>query len=127
MGNPHIVIPIPQIDELDLPAIGPQFEHHPLFPRRVNTEFIENPDKNNIRMRVWERGAGETRACGTGASAVLVASVLHGKANRKASVHLLGGTLTVEWDESNNHVYIDGPATTVFKGEWLENSGADNG
>ncbi len=127
MGNPHIVIPIPQIDELDLPAIGPQFEHHPLFPRRVNTEFIENPDKNNIRMRVWERGAGETLACGTGASAVLVASVLHGKANRKASVHLLGGTLTVEWDESNNHVYIDGPATTVFKGEWLENSGADNG
>ena len=121
MGNPHIVIPTPQIDELDLPAIGPQFEHHPLFPRRVNTEFIENPDKDNIRMRVWERGAGETLACGTGASAVLVASVLHGKSHRKAAVHLLGGTLTVEWDEKTNHVFIDGPATIVFKGEWLEN------
>ena len=118
MGNPHIVIPVSGIDDFDLPMIGPQFEHHPLFPRRTNTEFIENPDKANIRMRVWERGAGETLACGTGASASLVASVLTGKANRKATVHLLGGQLTVEWDEKTNHVFIDGPATTVFSGVW---------
>lgn len=118
MGNPHIVIPVSGIDDLDLPLVGPQFEHHPLFPRRTNTEFIENPDKGNIRMRVWERGAGETLACGTGASASLVASVLTGKANRKAIVHLLGGQLTVEWDEKTNHVFIDGPATTVFSGVW---------
>ena len=118
MGNPHIVIPVSGIDDLDLSLVGPQFEHHPLFPRRTNTEFIENPDKGNIRMRVWERGAGETLACGTGASASLVASVLTGKANRKAIVHLLGGQLTVEWDEETNHVFIDGPATTVFSGVW---------
>lgn len=118
MGNPHIVISSPCIDELDLPLIGPQFEHHPMFPRRTNTEFIENPDRENIRMRVWERGAGETLACGTGASAVLVASVLAGKSNRKADVHLLGGKLIVEWDEKTNCVYIDGPATTVFTGIW---------
>lgn len=118
MGNPHIVIPTPGIDELDLPQIGPQFEHHPMFPRRTNTEFIENPDKNNLRMRVWERGAGETLACGTGAAASLVASVLAGRSHRKATVHLLGGKLTVEWDEKSNHVFIDGPATTVFTGIW---------
>ena len=118
MGNPHIVIPVSGIGDLDLSLVGPQFEHHPLFPRRTNTEFIENPDKGNIRMRVWERGAGETLACGTGASASLVASVLTGKANRKAIVHLLGGQLTVEWDEKTNHVFIDGPATTVFSGVW---------
>ncbi len=118
MGNPHLVIPMPDIAGLDLPAIGPQFENHPLFPRRTNTEFIENPDMDNIKMRVWERGAGETLACGTGASASLVASVLAGKANRKATVHLLGGDLIVEWDEQTNHVFIDGPATTVFTGVW---------
>lgn len=122
MGNPHIVISTPCIDELDLPLIGPQFEHHPMFPRRTNTEFIENPDRENIRMRVWERGAGETLACGTGASAVLVASVLAGRSNRKANVHLVGGTLIVEWDEETNYVYIDGPASTVFTGTWEERS-----
>lgn len=119
MGNPHIVIFMGNIDELELPLIGPQFEHHPMFPRRTNTEFIENPDKDNINMRVWERGAGETLACGTGAAAALVASVLSGKSNRRATVHLLGGDLTMEWNESNNHVYMEGPATTVFTGTWL--------
>lgn len=118
VGNPHIVIPSSGIDELDLPLIGPQFEHHPMFPRRTNTEFIENPDKDNIRMRVWERGAGETLACGTGAAASLVASVLTGKSNRKATVHLRGGKLVMEWDEKTNHVFMDGPATTVFTGTW---------
>ena len=118
MGNPHLVIPVQGIAALDLPAIGPHFENHPMFPRRTNTEFIENPDMDNINMRVWERGAGETLACGTGASASLVASVLAGKANRRATVHLLGGDLIVEWDEQTNHVFIDGPATTVFTGVW---------
>ncbi|MBQ4133709.1 MAG: diaminopimelate epimerase [Desulfovibrionaceae bacterium] len=118
MGNPHLVIPMQGVAELNLPALGPRFEHHPLFPRRTNTEFIENPDMDNIIMRVWERGAGETLACGTGASASLVASVLAGKANRKATVHLLGGDLIVEWDEKTNHVFMDGPATTVFTGTW---------
>lgn len=118
VGNPHLVIPTSGIDELDLPLIGPQFEHHPMFPRRTNTEFVENPDKDNIRMRVWERGAGETLACGTGAAASLVASVLTGKSNRKATVHLRGGKLVMEWDEKTNHVFMDGPATTVFTGTW---------
>ena len=118
MGNPHLVVAIAKIDDLNLPEIGPKFENHALFPRRTNTEFVENPDKDNIRMRVWERGAGETLACGTGAAAVLVASVLAGKSNRRATVHLLGGDLTVEWNEADNHVYIEGPATTVFTGTW---------
>lgn len=118
MGNPHLVVAIAKIDDLNLPEIGPKFEHHALFPRRTNTEFVENPDKDNIRMRVWERGAGETMACGTGAAAVLVASVLAGKSNRRATVHLLGGDLIVEWNEADNHVYIEGPATTVFTGTW---------
>ena len=119
MGNPHLVVPMQGIDGLNLPEIGPAFENHPLFPRRTNTEFIENPDMDNIRMRVWERGAGETLACGTGASASLVASVLAGKANRKATVHLKGGKLVIEWDEATNHVFMDGPATTVFTGTWV--------
>ena len=118
MGNPHLVVAIAKIDDLNWPEIGPNFENHALFPRRTNTEFVENPDKDNIRMRVWERGAGETLACGTGAAAVLVASVLAGKSNRRATVHLLGGDLTVEWNEADNHVYIEGPATTVFTGTW---------
>lgn len=120
MGNPHLVVAIAKIDDLNLPEIGPKFENHALFPRRTNTEFVENPDKDNIRMRVWERGAGETMACGTGAAAVLVASVLAGKSNRRATVHLLGGDLIVEWNEADNHVYIEGPATTVFTGTWNE-------
>lgn len=119
MGNPHAVIFTHGIDKLDLPGIGPQFEHHPLFPRRTNTEFVEVVDRRNLRMRVWERGAGETLACGTGACASAVAAVLTGNAERKVRVELLGGGLDIEWDAATNHVFMTGGAVTVFTGEYL--------
>lgn len=119
MGNPHAVIFTEGIDALNLPAIGPDFEHNELFPKRTNTEFVEVIDNEHVRMRVWERGAGETLACGTGACAVLVAGVLSGHLHRKAQVDLLGGTLQIEWNAENNHVYMTGDAVTVFEGEIL--------
>lgn len=119
MGNPHLVVPMHSLAALDLSQLGPLFEHHPLFPRRTNTEFVEVADRENIRMRVWERGAGETLACGTGACAALVASVLNGATGRKATVHLAGGSLLIEWDEASGVVYMTGPAVTVFSGEYL--------
>lgn len=119
MGNPHAIIVMQGIDDLDLPALGPRFEHHEFFPRRVNTEFVEIVSRNHIRMRVWERGAGETLACGTGACAVLVACALNGLTDREADVELLGGTLHIRWDATNGHVYMTGPATTVFTGEYI--------
>lgn len=119
MGNPHAVIFTHAIDKLDLPGIGPQFEHHPLFPRRTNTEFVEVVDRRNLRMRVWERGAGETLACGTGACASAVAAVLTGNADRKVRVELLGGGLDIEWDAATNHVFMTGGAVTVFMGDYL--------
>ena len=118
MGNPHAVIFMKGIDELDLPRIGPNFEHHPLFPKRTNTEFVEVISSNKVRMRVWERGAGETLACGTGACAVAVACVLNGYTGRDVDVELKGGTLQIHWDESSNHVYMTGGAVTVFAGEY---------
>lgn len=118
MGNPHVVIPMKNIAELDLPAIGPAFEHHPLFPRRTNTEFIEVISKDYIKMRVWERGAGETLACGTGACAVLVACVLNGFTDRKATIELLGGKLEIHWAE-NNTVFMSGSARFVFSGDYI--------
>lgn len=120
MGNTHIVTFLDGIDGLELPAIGPLFEHHPAFPDRTNTEFVEVLDPAHLKMRVWERGSGETLACGTGACAVLTAAVLEGKAEREATVHLLGGDLSIRWDESDNHIYMTGPAVTVFEGEWPE-------
>jgi diaminopimelate epimerase len=117
MGNPHAVIFTNGISELDLPKIGPVVEHVSAFPRRTNTEFIEVVTKDHVKMRVWERGSGETMACGTGACAAVVAGVLNGKNNRKTKVELLGGELTIEWRESDNHVYLTGGATTVFEGE----------
>ena len=90
---------------------------HPLFPKRINAEFVQVIDRNTLKMRVWERGAGETMACGTGASAVLVASVLNGVSERKATVKLLGGDLVIEWNENDKHVYMTGPAVKVFDGE----------
>jgi len=117
MGNPHAVIFTNNIDKLDLPKIGPLFENASIFPRRTNTEFIDVIAKDRIKMRVWERGSGETMACGTGACASVVAGVLNGKIDRTCTVELLGGTLTVEWRESDNHVYMTGGATTVFEGE----------
>jgi diaminopimelate epimerase len=119
MGNPHAVIFMEGIETLNLPVIGPDFEHNELFPKRTNTEFVEVIDNEHARMRVWERGAGETLACGTGACAVLVAGVLSGHLHRKAQVDLLGGSLQIEWNAENNHVYMTGDAVTVFEGEIL--------
>ena len=118
MGNPHLVVPVPDPAALDLPRLGPLFEHHPLFPRRVNTEFIRVLNKDRIRMRVWERGAGETLACGTGACAVLAACALNGWTNRKAVIELCGGELEIEWGE-DDVIYKTGPAEFVFSGEYL--------
>ncbi len=117
MGNPHAVVFTKGIDQLDLTHIGPKFENNAIFPRRTNTEFIEILDRNTLKMRVWERGTGETLACGTGACASLVAAVLNDYSNRKAKLELLGGTLEIEWDEKTNHVFMTGPAETVFEGE----------
>lgn len=117
MGNPHVVIFTTDIDKLNLPQIGPVIENAPIFPRRTNTEFIDVVSENYIKMRVWERGSGETMACGTGACAAVVAGVLNGKIARKTTVELLGGELSIEWRESDNHVYLTGGATTVFEGE----------
>jgi diaminopimelate epimerase len=118
MGNPHAVIFTEGIDRLDLEKIGPKIENHPMFPERVNTEFVEIVSPTYARMRVWERGSGETLACGTGACAVEAAAVLNGKLERKATVSLLGGDLELEWNAENNHVYMTGDAVTVFEGEW---------
>jgi diaminopimelate epimerase len=117
MGNPHAVIFTTGIHELDLPKIGPVVEYVAAFPRRTNTEFIEVVNKSHVKMRVWERGSGETMACGTGACAAVVAGVLNDKNERKTKVELLGGELTIEWKEADNHVYLTGGATTVYEGE----------
>ena len=117
MGNPHAVIFTQGIDQLDLPVIGPRIENSSIFPNRTNTEFIEVENGRKIKMRVWERGSGETMACGTGACAAVVASVLNGLTDTKVDVELLGGTLTIEWDRTTNHVFLTGNAVTVFEGE----------
>lgn len=117
MGNPHAVSYIDEVDGFDLHKYGPVMETNELFPRRVNAEFVQVIDKKTLKMRVWERGAGETLACGTGACAVLVASVLNGLVERAATIKLLGGDLFIEWDEKDNHVYMTGPAVKVFEGE----------
>ena len=120
MGNPHAVIFTDNVLSLDLPKIGPVVENSQYFPNRTNTEFVEKLTDNRLRMRVWERGSGETMACGTGACATVVAAVLNGVSNRKTTVELLGGDLEIEWNEQNNHVYLTGEATTVFEGEIQE-------
>lgn len=117
MGNPHAVIYAADLEGLQLEKIGPKIESHPLFPRRINVEFVRVIDSQTLKVRVWERGTGETMACGTGACAVLVASVLNGLSLRKATVKLPGGDLTVEWNEADGHVYMTGPAVKVFDGE----------
>ncbi len=114
MGNPHAVIFVDDVQALDLPTLGPQFEHHPLFPERTNTEFVQVIDRHTLRMRVWERGAGETLACGTGACASLVAAVLCGLSERDAELQLLGGSLRIRWAE--DQVYMTGPAAFGFDG-----------
>ena len=117
MGNPHLVTFVEDITQINLPEIGPQLENYHLFPDRTNVEFAQIVGKDTIRMRVWERGAGETLACGTGACASAVAAMLNGYTSRKVTVHLLGGDLKIEWSKADNHVYMTGPATTVFDGE----------
>lgn len=117
MGNPHCVVFVEDLDALDIHHLGPVFEKHPWFPRRVNTEFVVVEDRTHLRMRVWERGAAVTLACGTGACATLVAAVLNRKAERRAEISLDGGLLTVEWAE-DHHVYMTGPAVLVFRGAW---------
>lgn len=116
MGNPHCVTFVDAVDPLELEKIGPKFEHHAFFPQRVNTEFIRIVSPTELDMRVWERGSGETWACGTGACAAAVAAALNKKAGRRVTVHLRGGDLEIEWREENNHVYMTGPAEEVFEG-----------
>lgn len=117
MGNPHAVIFIDTpVNEFPLEQIGPYFENHERFPRRTNTEFVRVLDAHTMEMRVWERGSGETLACGTGTCATAVAAVLNGLCERKVTVHLLGGDLEIEWNEADNCVYMTGAATTVFDG-----------
>ena len=116
MGNPHAITIVENVKDFELEKYGKVLEYDIHFPKRSNIEFIEIVDKNNIKMRVWERGAGETLACGTGACASAVACNLNGYTDRKVTVELLGGKLEIEWSEKDNHVYMTGPATTVFEG-----------
>ncbi|MBO7335333.1 MAG: diaminopimelate epimerase, partial [Lachnospiraceae bacterium] len=116
MGNPHAVVFLDP-DGLDIEKIGPFFESHERFPRKTNTEFVKVLDRQNVRMRVWERGTGETLACGTGCCATAVACVLNGLTDDEITVHVLGGDIRVKWDRENDRVYMTGPATTVFSGE----------
>lgn len=118
MGNPHCVIFMDEdVRELDLEKIGPDFENHVQFPKRINTEFVNVIDESHLRMRVWERGSGETLACGTGTCATVVASCLNKLTGNEATVELLGGSLHIEWDREENLVYMTGPATVVYDGE----------
>lgn len=118
LGNPHCVVFVRDPSEVDIESIGPMLENHPAFPHRTNVEFVTVKERDDIRMRVWERGSGETLACGTGACAALVASVLTGKAGREACVRLPGGNVQVTWSAEDNHVYQEGGANFVFDGEW---------
>ena len=118
MGNPHTVVYVDDVKGLDLEKIGPGFENHKVFPNRVNTEFVKVLDRHTAEMRVWERGSGETLACGTGACAVAVSSILNGLTDNTVNVKLLGGELLIEWDREADVVYMTGAATTVFDGEW---------
>ena len=120
MGNPHAIVYLDKdidIRQFDIEKVGPYFEKHKAFPEQVNTEFIQVIDEHNLNMRVWERGSGETWACGTGACASLVATVLNGKCSENATLHLLGGDLNIKWDREADTVYMEGPAETVYKGE----------
>ncbi|WIV18145.1 diaminopimelate epimerase [Paenibacillus polygoni] len=120
MGNPHCVIYVEDAVHFDLASWGPKLEAHPFFPKKINVEFATVKDREHIDMRVWERGAGPTLACGTGACATLVSSVLNGLTERSAWVRLKGGDLFIEWNEEDNHVYMTGPAAFVFTGKIIE-------
>lgn len=117
MGNPHAVVFVEDVASLPIEKIGPLFENHVRFPKRVNTEFVKVLDSETIEMRVWERGTGETLACGTGACASVAACILNGLTGEQVTVKLLGGNLQIRWDRSENLLYMTGPAVTVFEGE----------
>lgn len=117
MGNPHAVVFVDQVADMKLEQIGPLFEHHELFPNRTNTEFVQIVDRQHVKMRVWERGTGETLACGTGCCATAVACVLNGLTDPSITVGVLGGEIEVTWDRESDLVYMTGPAITVFEGE----------
>lgn len=116
MGNPHCITVVEDVAAIDLEKLGPQFEHHPAFPQRINAEFIQVVRPDYLKMRVWERGAGITLACGTGACASLVAGVLNGHCDRAATVELPGGPLKIEWSAADDRIYMTGPAQLVFRG-----------
>jgi diaminopimelate epimerase len=118
MGNPHCITFLPEVNDDWVLKVGPQIERHPAFPNRVNAEFIQVVSPREMNMRVWERGSGETLACGTGACAVAVAGVLSGRTERRVVIHLLGGDLELEWSEATGEVFMTGPAVEVFSGEW---------
>jgi diaminopimelate epimerase len=120
MGNPHCVIHVDAITDALVLGVGPKIEKDAVFPRKVNVEFVHVNRPDDVTMRVWERGSGETLACGTGASAVCVAGVLAGRSERQVTIHLVGGDLQLLWSEKDNHVYMTGPAVEVFSGEWME-------
>ena len=117
MGNPHAVVFLDNVADLKIQEIGPYFENHKCFPQRINTEFVRVLDRHTVEMRVWERGTGETLACGTGCCAAVVACVLNGLTFDTVTVKLLGGEIEITWDRENNLVYMTGPAETVFEGE----------
>ncbi len=119
MGNPHCVIFVKDPDQIDVEQVGTLLENHPIFPNRANIEFVQVVSRDHLRMRVWERGSGETLACGTGACASLVAAVLTGRANRQVTMDLLGGSLDLDWSFEDGNVYQEGPAKFVFDGEWI--------
>lgn len=125
MGNPHAVVFVDHLD-FDLAALGRKFEHHPRFPQRTNTEFVVPVSRRRLRMRVWERGSGETLACGTGACAAAVAGVLTGRSERQVTLHLRGGDLEIDWSEHDNHVYMTGPAEYAFRGIFSWNGAGAN-
>ncbi len=118
MGNPHTVVFMDDVEHLEIEKVGPLFENHTCFPNRVNTEFVKVIDRKHVQMRVWERGSGETLACGTGACAVAVACILNGLTEEDLTVTLLGGDLQIYWNKKENTVYMSGPAEVVFDGEW---------
>lgn len=120
MGNPHAVVFIDDVKSFDLEKYGPLFENHERFPKRTNTEFVHVISRTEADMRVWERGSAETWACGTGTCATVVACILKGLTDREVLVHLVGGDLVIRWDEETNHVFMTGPATEVFSGEYNE-------
>ena len=123
MGNPHAITIVDDTESFDVKKYGEELEVNEAFPRRANVEFVQIVDKNTIKMRVWERSAGETLACGTGACATAVACNLNGLTDREVTIKLLGGDLKIEWNAENNHVYMTGPATTVFEGELVKQGG----